>query len=83
MSSIEGINQHLEELRKRIMRIIIVIGVIFAFIISCHLYPVDIAGFHLYYPALDPTTITPALCGVQPVFKPAQSSEIESFRTQH
>jgi len=54
MSSIEGINQHLEELRKRIMRIIIVIGVIFAFIISFHLYPIDIAGVQLYYPALDP-----------------------------
>ena len=54
MSSIEGINQHLEELRKRIMRVIIVIGVIFAFIISFHLYPIDIAGVHLYYPALDP-----------------------------
>src|SRR3989344_327844 len=54
MSSIEGINQHLEELRKRIMRIIIVIGAIFAFIISFHLYPIDIAGVHLYYPALDP-----------------------------
>lgn len=54
MSSIEGINQHLEELRKRIMRIIIVIGVIFAFIISFHLYPIDIAGIQLYYPALDP-----------------------------
>ena len=54
MSSIEGINQHLEELRKRIMRVIIVIGVIFAFIISFHLYPIDIAGVQLYYPALDP-----------------------------
>ena len=54
MSSIEGINQHLEELRKRIMRIIIVIGVIFAFIISFHLYPIDIAGVQIYYPALDP-----------------------------
>ena len=54
MSSIEGINQHLEELRKRIMRIIIALGIIFAFIISCHLYPIEIAGFQLYYPALDP-----------------------------
>jgi sec-independent protein translocase protein TatC len=54
MSSIEGINQHLEELRKRIMRVIIVIGIIFAFIISFHLYPIDIAGIQLYYPALDP-----------------------------
>ncbi len=36
-----------------------------------------------YYPEIDPSTITTALCGVQPVFKPAQAAEIESFRTQH
>jgi sec-independent protein translocase protein TatC len=54
MSAIEGINQHLEELRKRFLRSTIVLGVIFVFIISCHLYPVDIAGFQLYYPGLDP-----------------------------
>jgi glycosyltransferase involved in cell wall biosynthesis len=34
-------------------------------------------------PSIDPATVTPALCGVQPVFKPAQASEIESFRTQY
>ena len=54
MSSFEGISQHLEELRKRIMRVIIVLVIIFAFIISCHLYPVELNGFHLYYPGLDP-----------------------------
>lgn len=54
MSSIEGINQHLEELRKRVTRIIIVIGIIFAFIISFHLYPIEVAGYQIYYPALDP-----------------------------
>jgi len=54
MSSIEGISQHLEELRKRIMRIIIAIGVIFLFVVSCHLYPVEVAGFQLYYPTIDP-----------------------------
>jgi sec-independent protein translocase protein TatC len=54
MSSIEGISQHLEELRKRIMRVIIAIGVIFLFVVSCHLYPVEVAGFQLYYPAIDP-----------------------------
>jgi len=54
MSSIEGINQHLEELRKRVMRVIIVLGIIFAFVISCHLYPIDVAGVHLYYPSIDP-----------------------------
>lgn len=54
MTSIEDINQHLEELRKRVVRIIIVIGIIFAFVISCHLYPIDVSGIHLYYPQIDP-----------------------------
>ncbi|MGI0057476.1 MAG: twin-arginine translocase subunit TatC [Nitrosarchaeum sp.] len=54
MSSFEGISQHLEELRKRVVRVIIVLVIIFAFIISCHLYPVELNGFHLYYPGLDP-----------------------------
>ncbi|MBI5859822.1 MAG: twin-arginine translocase subunit TatC [Nitrosarchaeum sp.] len=54
MASIEGINQHLEELRKRIIRIIIALGIIFVFVISFHLYQIDVAGFQLYYPALDP-----------------------------
>ncbi|MBM2819493.1 MAG: tatC, partial [Nitrosarchaeum sp.] len=54
MSSIEGFNQHIQELRKRFLRIILVVGAIFVFVISCHLYPIDIAGVQLYYPALDP-----------------------------
>ena len=54
MSSIEGFNQHLQELRKRFLRIILVVGAIFVFVISCHLYPIDIAWFQLYYPTLDP-----------------------------
>jgi sec-independent protein translocase protein TatC len=54
MSSIEGFNQHLQELRKRFLRIILVVGAIFVFVISCHLYTIDIAGFQLYYPTLDP-----------------------------
>ena len=54
MTSIEGINQHLEELRKRVMRTIIALAIIFGFIISCHLYPIEVAGFTLYYPTLDP-----------------------------
>src|SRR3989338_5168304 len=64
MSSIEGINQHLEELRKRVMRIIITIGIIFVFIISFHLYPIDVAGFQLYYPALDPVNNVGALVAI-------------------
>ncbi|MBP0133351.1 MAG: twin-arginine translocase subunit TatC [Nitrosarchaeum sp.] len=54
MSSIENISQHLEELRKRVTRIIIVIGIIFVFIISCHLYPITVSGYQLYYPGIDP-----------------------------
>lgn len=54
MSSFEGISQHLEELRKRVTRIIIVLIIIFAFVISFHLYPVNVNGFQMYYPGLDP-----------------------------
>jgi sec-independent protein translocase protein TatC len=54
MSSIEDIMQHLRELRKRILRIAIVIGGIFLFIISFHLVPVEISGIQLYYPTPDP-----------------------------
>lgn len=54
MSAFVGISQHLEELRKRVIRVIIAIGVIFVFIISCHLYPIQINGIQLYYPGLDP-----------------------------
>ncbi len=35
------------------------------------------------YPDIDPQTVTPALCGVQSIFKPAESTQIESFRTQY
>jgi glycosyltransferase involved in cell wall biosynthesis len=34
-------------------------------------------------PAIDPATVIPALCGVNPIFKPAKITEIESFRTEH
>jgi len=34
-----------------------------------------------YYPEIDPATVTPALCGVQPVFKPAQPTDIEKWST--
>jgi sec-independent protein translocase protein TatC len=54
MSSFEGFTQHIQELRKRFLRIILVVGAIFVFVISCHLYPIDVAGVHLYYPTLDP-----------------------------
>jgi len=55
MSELEGINQHLEELRKRLVRIVLVIGGISAFLIMFHLEPFQVNQFTLYYPTLEPT----------------------------
>ena len=55
MSELEGINQHLEELRKRLVRIVIVIGGISAFLLIFHMEPFQINQFTLYYPTLEPT----------------------------
>ncbi len=54
MSELEGINQHLEELRKRLVRIVIVIGGITAFLLMFHAEPIQINQFTLYYPTLEP-----------------------------
>ncbi|MCA9827863.1 MAG: twin-arginine translocase subunit TatC [Nitrosopumilus sp.] len=54
MSELEDIGKHLEELRKRIIRIVIVIGIITACILSVHLEPIQIEQTTLYYPVLDP-----------------------------
>jgi glycosyltransferase involved in cell wall biosynthesis len=35
------------------------------------------------YPEVDSQTITTALCGVNPIFKPAESAQIASFRIQY
>ena len=55
MSELEGINQHLEELRKRLVRIVLVIGVIAAILLMFHAEPFQINEFTLYYPTLEPT----------------------------
>jgi len=54
MSEIQEINKHLEELRKRVIRIVIVIGVITAFLLTFHAEPFEFAGLTLYYPTPDP-----------------------------
>ncbi len=54
MSELEGINEHLEELRKRLVRIVLVIGGITAFILMFHAEPVQIGQFTLYYPTPEP-----------------------------
>ncbi len=54
MSEIQEINKHLEELRKRVLRIVIVIGVITAFLLTFHAEPFEFAGLTLYYPTPEP-----------------------------
>ena len=50
MSELDGINKHLEELRKRLLRIVLVIGIITAFILTFHAEPIQVGQFTLYYP---------------------------------
>ena len=50
MSEISGINVHIEELRKRVIRSIISILVITVFILTFHATPFDVMGITLYYP---------------------------------
>ncbi|MFQ5781528.1 MAG: twin-arginine translocase subunit TatC [Nitrosopumilus sp.] len=54
MSELEGINQHLEELRKRLLRIVLIIGIITAFILTFHAEPIQVNQITLYYPTPEP-----------------------------
>ena len=54
MSELEGFNQHLEELRKRLLRVVIIIGVITAFILTFHAEPIHLGQVTLYYPTPQP-----------------------------
>jgi sec-independent protein translocase protein TatC len=54
MSELNEIRSHLDELRKRILRIVIVIGIITVFILTFHAEPFEISGTTLYYPILEP-----------------------------
>jgi sec-independent protein translocase protein TatC len=54
MSELDGINKHFEELRKRLLRIVLVIGVITVFILTCHAEPIQIGQFTIYYPTPEP-----------------------------
>ncbi len=54
MSELEGINRHLEELRKRLLRIVLVIGIITAFILTFHAEPIQVEQITLYYPSPEP-----------------------------
>ena len=54
MSELDGINRHLEELRKRLLRIILVIGIITAVILFFHAEPIQVGQITLYYPIPEP-----------------------------
>ena len=54
MSELEGINRHLEELRKKLLRIVLVIGIITAFILTFHAEPIQVGQITLYYPSPEP-----------------------------
>lgn len=54
MSEIQEINKHLEELRKRALRTVLVIGAITVFLLTFHAEPFSFAGITLYYPIPEP-----------------------------
>ena len=54
MSEIQEINKHLEELRRRILKIVIVVIAITAFLLAFHAEPVEILGIGLFYPTPQP-----------------------------
>src|SRR3970040_767434 len=54
MSEIHEIAKHLDELRARILRFVIVVGIITVFILTFHLTPIEINGIALYYPTPEP-----------------------------
>ena len=54
MSELDGLNQHLEELRKRLLRVVLMIGIVTVFLITFHAEPIQIDQFTLYYPTPEP-----------------------------
>ena len=54
MSEITEIYAHLNELRKRVLRIVIVVGIVAVFLMTFHLESVTYSGIMLYYPTPEP-----------------------------
>jgi sec-independent protein translocase protein TatC len=54
MSELNEIRYHLDELRKRVLKIVIIIGVITVFILTFHAVSFEFVGVTLYYPTPDP-----------------------------
>jgi len=54
LSEIQKINRHLEELRKRVLRIVIIVIAVTAFLLTFHAEPIEFAGITLFYPSPEP-----------------------------
>ena len=54
MDELKQIGTHLEEFRKRLIRMVLAVGIISVFILSFHLNAFDYNGVTLYYPTPDP-----------------------------
>lgn len=54
MSELGGMGEHLEELRRRVVRIAIAVAAITVFAMTFHLEPVSVWGLPLYYPVPEP-----------------------------
>ncbi|MGI0082577.1 MAG: twin-arginine translocase subunit TatC [Nitrosopumilaceae archaeon] len=54
MDELKEIGTHLEELRKRLLRMVAAVGIIVVFILSFHANAFDYNGITLYYPTPDP-----------------------------
>ena len=54
MSETEEISKHLEELRKRVLRIVLVVGIVTAFILAFHAESIEFLGLTFYYPTPEP-----------------------------
>ncbi len=54
MSEFQELSKHFEELRSRVLRIVIVIGVITVFLLTFHAEAFNFAGLTFYYPTPEP-----------------------------
>ena len=54
MSEIQEFSKHLDELRSRILKMVIAIGIITIFVLTFHLTPVEVNGIQIYYPTPEP-----------------------------
>ena len=54
MSELDGIYEHLNELRTRVLRVVIVVGIIAVFLMTFHLESISYNEVILYYPIPEP-----------------------------